>query len=469
MSHLDDDEVDAPPSSSGTGPGSLRLLTVGLVLGVTLVAFETTAVITALPTITDELGGDTLYGVALAAYTLANMLSLVAAGRLADRRGPTPIFLAAVTVFSFGLVVAAIAPSMPVVVLGRTLQGAGAGGFSPIAYQLVKRGYPERRQPQMYVWLSAGWVLPSLVGPAFGGLVTDHLGWRWVFAGIVPIALAVGAVSSSQMRRFGPSAPTDDPAVLAADRRRMLTAGLGASGVAIVVVGLRSASPIVVAASLVTGGALAVRMLGRLLPNGVARARVGEPAVLACRFLATATFMGVDGFIPLAADRIHGVSPMAQGFTIIGAALTWTGGQALIARRSDVRPRHAVRLGFAILGLGALLSTPVLWDAWPLWLTFIGWAVGGVGMGLLFNPTTVSAMSYATEGSEGDTGGQLQLVDSLGFSLMGGVGGAIVAVADRTSLGLTAAIGMCFALAVTASLVGVVAARGVRPAMRPPG
>ena len=48
MSHLDDDEVDAPPSSSGTGPGSLRLLTVGLVLGVTLVAFETTAVITAL-------------------------------------------------------------------------------------------------------------------------------------------------------------------------------------------------------------------------------------------------------------------------------------------------------------------------------------------------------------------------------------------------------------------------------------
>ena len=65
-----------------------RLLAIGLVLAVTLVAFEVTSVITALPTITDELGGDSLYGVSLSIYTLANLVALVAAGELADRRGP---------------------------------------------------------------------------------------------------------------------------------------------------------------------------------------------------------------------------------------------------------------------------------------------------------------------------------------------------------------------------------------------
>jgi hypothetical protein len=316
----------------------------------------------------------------------------------------------------------------------------------------------------MYVYLSAGWVLPSLVGPAFGGLVTDHLGWRWVFAGIVPLAIAVGAITSRPMRRYGPTAATDDPAELAADRRKIATAGGAALGVAILVICLPASQWAVIVFGGLFGGWIAVRMLAKLLPAGILRARRGQPAVLACRLLATSTFMGVDGFVPLAADRIHGASPMAQGFTIIGAALTWTGGQALIARRPDVKPQHAVRLGFSILGLGVLLVVPVLWSGWPLWATFLGWAVGGIGMGVLYNPTTVAAMSYAVEGSEGDTGGQMQLVDSLGFSLMGGVGGAVVAFADRSSFALSDAIGICFGLAFACAVLGAFAARGVRAA-----
>ena len=132
-----------------------RLLAAGLVLGVTLVAFEVTAVITALPTITDELDGDSLYGVTLAAYTLANLVALVAAGELADRYGPTKPYAASVVLFIIGLVVAAVAPAMWVVVLGRVLQGAGTGAFGTIAYLLVKRAFPEDRQPMMFAVLSS--------------------------------------------------------------------------------------------------------------------------------------------------------------------------------------------------------------------------------------------------------------------------------------------------------------------------
>ena len=111
-----------------------RTLAIGLVMGVTLVAFEMTAVITALPTISDELGGESLYGVALAAYTLADVVALVAAGELADRRGPTLPYVLSLCMFVIGLVVAASAPTMGVIVLGRALQGAGTGGLAPIAY-----------------------------------------------------------------------------------------------------------------------------------------------------------------------------------------------------------------------------------------------------------------------------------------------------------------------------------------------
>src|SRR6478735_2691785 len=113
---------------------SQRLLAMGLVLGVTLVAFEVTAVITALPTITDELGGDSLYGVTLAAYMLANLVALVAAGELADRHGPTKPYAASVVLFIIGLFVAAFSRALWVVVLGRVLQGAGSGAFGTIAY-----------------------------------------------------------------------------------------------------------------------------------------------------------------------------------------------------------------------------------------------------------------------------------------------------------------------------------------------
>lgn len=154
-------------------PPSTRALAVGLVLAVTLVAFETTAVITALPTITDELGGDSLYGAALSAYLLADLVALVAASEAADRRGPRLPFTTSVGVFVAGLAVAAAAPTMPFVVLGRVLQGAGAGGLASISYVVVRRAFPERRQPVMYAFLSAGWVLPSLIAPAIAGMLTD--------------------------------------------------------------------------------------------------------------------------------------------------------------------------------------------------------------------------------------------------------------------------------------------------------
>ena len=431
-----------------------RLLAIGLVLSVTLVAFEVTSVITALPTITDELGGDSLYGVSLSIYTLANLVALVAAGELADRRGPAIPFALCIATLITGLIVAGFAPSMTWIVIGRFLQGAGAGGFSPIAYMLVKRAFPNDRQATLYAILSAGWVLPSLFAPLLAGWVTDTFGWEWVFLGLVPFALAVGALAVRPMLRYGP-VPFDRVG------SKIPAAIVAAAGLGMLVTGLQVASPLLAMATSAVGLALSIWSLRRLLPAGILTARRGLPAIIACRIIATAAFLGADSFIPLAADRIHGVSPLVQGFVIIGAAVAWSAGQWIRARRPPSRTAPAMRTGFLFLGLGLALVVPVLWPWWPLWAVFPAWAVGGLGMGLLYNPATVAAMSYAVGGREGEVSSQVTLADAIGFSLMGGIGGATVAIADRTSFSLNSALGTNFALAITLTLLGLFACRRV--------
>ena len=424
-----------------------RLLLIGLVLGVTLVAFEVTAVVTAMPTIADQLHGDSLFGLATAVYTLANMVALVAAGELADRRGPTLPYVLSIITFITGLLVAAWAPTMVWIVIGRLLQGAGTGGFAPIAYTLVQRAMPVERQPKMFAILSAGWVLPSLFAPALSGWVVDAFGWRWVFLGIIPFAITVGVLAVQPMRRIGS---------IAADRpnSRIGFAVMAAGGIGALATGLQMAHPWEVATVAAPGALVAWWALRRLLPHGVLRAATGLPAILACRILATAAFLGADTFIPLAADRIHGARPLVQGFVVIGAALSWTLGQWLRARRPGLDPASAVRHGFMVMTLGVLLVTPVLWPGWPLAATFAGWCVGGLGMGLLFNPTTVATMTYAEPGHEGFVSSQVSLADAVGFSLMGGLGGASVAIAGRTSLTINGALGINFAIAIALTCVG---------------
>jgi MFS family permease len=441
--------------------GQQRALAIGLVLGVTLVAFEMTAVLTALPTITDELGGESLYGVALAAYTLADVVALVVTGEMADRRGPALPYVLSLMTFVVGLGVAAAAPNMGLIVLGRALQGAGTGGLAPIAYVLVKRAFPPDRQSSLFAFLSAGWVLPSLVAPAFGGLITDRFDWRWVFLCIIPFALAVAVLASRPMRAYGPVATEHTPT-------RIPIAVVAAAGIGAVTYALQD-DRMWLAVPLGTVGAVAaVPALRRLLPAGIGRAAGGLAAIVLCRILATAAFLGVDSFVPLAAHEVHGVNALTQGFVIVGGAIAWTGGQWIRTRHPGSSTASSTRVGLLILAAGAVLTWPVVFAGWPLWATFLTWCVGGLGMGLLFNPTSIAAMSYATDGREGAVSSQIHLGDALGFSLMGGFGGGLVAIADRTSWSISGALTACMFTAAAAALIGAVVAgraHSARPAV----
>ena len=213
---------------------------------------------------------------------------------------------------------------------------------------------------------------------------------------------------------------------------------------------------------------LAGPALVRLLPAGTLRAAPGIPAAVAARLCVNIAFFGCDTFVPLAATRIHGSSTLIAGAVILGGSLVWTAGANLSARRiagwtAAERPGP----GFVALAVGTAGTVLVTVAAVPLWVTFITCAISGFGIGVVFNTTSVSAMGQATAGQEGLVGSQLGVADALGFAVVGAVGGAMVGVADRTSLPLGTALAVVFLLASSVAVLGATISPRVRSAPAP--
>ncbi|HZZ54236.1 MAG TPA: MFS transporter, partial [Trebonia sp.] len=134
--------------SGGIWAPARRLLTVGLVLAVTFVAFEALAVATILPVVGRQLGDLRLYGWVFSAFLLASLIGIVLAGTLADRVPLGRPMLGGLALFALGLVIGGTAPDMAVLVAGRAVQGLGAGVVPAVAYVAISRCYPDESRPR---------------------------------------------------------------------------------------------------------------------------------------------------------------------------------------------------------------------------------------------------------------------------------------------------------------------------------
>src|ERR1700758_2343100 len=196
----------AASPAGGIWAPARRPLTVGLVLAVTFVAFETLAVATILPVVGRHLGDLRLYGWVFSAFLLASLIGIVLAGTLADRVPLGRPMLAGLGLFALGLVVGGTAPDMVVLVAGRAVQGLGAGVVPAVAYVAISRCYPEQSRPRMFAVLSTAWRVPGLAGPGIAALVPEAVGWRWVFLGLIPLVVAAGVLVVLALRNVPPPA-----------------------------------------------------------------------------------------------------------------------------------------------------------------------------------------------------------------------------------------------------------------------
>jgi MFS family permease len=405
-----------------------RVATVGLVLVVTLVAFEFMGVATALPTLVADLHGGRLYAWPIAAFTAASAVGTVLAGRICDRSGPGRPLVASLVLFAAGLLIGGTAHSMAVLLAGRVVQGFGAGAVVCAVYVVIALVYPAKDRPAASALLAAAWVVPALVGPLIAGVVTQAFGWRWVFLGLGPL-VALGLPMLVQVAR---GLPPHQPSG-ATPRRGLLMAGIGAAvGVTVFTAAVQDVTVVTVPLGL--GGLVLLGFaLRKLLPVGTVRSVRGLPSVVLARGLLAGSFGAVETFIPLTLTAVHGYTPATAGLPLTVSALGWAGASGWQGRHPDVSRTRLLQAAFLLTSTGLALITVISWSWAPAWLAMPAWAIAGAGMGLGVSSISVLLFELSDVGDRGFNTSSVQLADMIGTVLLVGVGGVLVNALGSTA------------------------------------
>lgn len=470
MAAVEFDSTGGPgePARQSIWAPPLRAVTVGMLALISILAFEHLAVATVMPLVAQALGGPALYAAAFGAAMAASIVGMVLAGRWSDRSGPLPPLWAGVAGFVCGVVAVGAAPNMPLLVLGRALQGFGGGLMSVTLYVLVGRAFARSLHPRIFAAFAGAWVLPTIVGPALAGLIAAQWGWRWVFLSAAVLALPAAFLLRQGLRRVQPPAEDKPPAAPGASAKTRPGAGLWLAAVT-------AASAALLYAGKPQDGAglpLLLGLLGvvicapRLLPAGSLRGRIGLPSVVALRGLAAAAFFAGEVLVPLLLINERGLSAVQAGLVLTLGALGWSAGSWLQGRAGGWRQAparaRALQAGMAAIAAGLLAVLLVLVPAVPVFVAALAWTLAGAGIGVVYPMLSVLTLECAAAGEQGTASSALQLSDAL-FSAVG-LALASLLLAALQPWSPSAGYGAAFAAAALLAVLGLLLAPRARPA-----
>lgn len=379
-----------------------RWILAAAVLGSSLTFIDGSALGVALPSIQRDLGS----GPAAAqwvsnAYLLMLGALVLVGGAAGDRFGRRKVFLIGVVAFTLASVGCGLAPSMNVLILGRSLQGVGAALLTPGALALIGANFsPDERGKAFGTWAGFG-ALMGMAGPLIGGWLADAVSWRFIFWINVPLAAVAIALSV----RFVPESRDPD-----AHRLDVLGAVLAISGLGALTWGLTAAPDLGLSSPWVIGAVLGgAGLLGAFF---FSQARLRDP-MMPLRLFSSRVFSGVNlltlllyfalggamFFLPFDLIRVHGFTATRAGAAMLPFAVVMGLFSAAAGRVADrFGARLSLSVGPLVAGLGLFaLGVPAPGASYvggPL----IGMTLLAIGMTLAVGPLTATVMS-AVSGS----------------------------------------------------------------------
>ena len=421
--------VDRPPIEL---PHPVRMRILGAVMvGVFLGALDQTVVGTALPRIITDLGGNSLYTWVFTAYLLTATISGPLYGKLSDLFGRRPVFLFGISVFMIGSIMSGLSREMWQLIAARGFQGLGAGALFPIAMATVADLFSPSERGRYQGLFGAVFGLSSLIGPAIGGVITDTIGWPFVFF----VNLPVGAFVLLTVRRYLPTyhRPGVQP------RIDYVGAALFTGALVPILVGLTNKSGAdwtdasvggliaIGAVLLVAFVAVESRVAEPLVPLSLFRNRAFSVSV-ASVFLAAFGFFAAAVFLPRWFQVVGGASATISGYEMLpllgGVILTAIASGQIVARTG--RYRLLIFVSLLVLGAGLAMLTQLRADT-PLPLLWGAMFVTGLGMGPVFSVFALAVQNSVPVHQIGAAVSSLTFFQQVGGSVGLAITGSIFA------------------------------------------
>ena len=417
------------------GPKNLGASTV-LAGGVALYATNEFLTISLMPSAVAEIGGQRLYAWVVTVYLVASVVAATTVHSLLMRMGPRMSYLLGLSVFGAGSLVCAAAPTMEIVLVGRTVQGAAGGLLAGLGYAVINTALPSSLWTKASALVSAMWGVGTLVGPAAGGLFAQYSSWRWAFGVLVlltaAMAILVPVVLPGRRETNG------------ADRVRspipvwsLLL--LGGAALAVSVAGVPHDAR-ATAALLALGAALVAVFLyvDRRLPAAVLPPSAFGPGPLKWIYLTLGVLMAAtmaDMYVPLFGQRLAHLTPVAAGFLGAGLAIGWTVGEISSATlRNNRTIVRTVAIAPLVMATGLALAAATLHDDASFWLVAV-WAVAllitGTGVGIAWPHLSAWAMSRVDDPAEGPAAAAaINTVQLICGAFGAGLAGVVVNMTD---------------------------------------
>lgn len=412
--------TETAPAEFRLSPQSRRIF-VGLLLGMLIASISQTIVGPAMPRIVAELGGMEHYSWVATAAMLVSAIAVPIVGKLSDLYGRRPFFLAGLIVFLAGSVLSGFAQSFWWLVAARAVQGLGMGVIMPLTQTIVGDIIPPRQRGKYQGWMGVVFGVASVAGPLAGGVITDALGWRWLFFVTIP----VGLVALFVVARFLVLDHEPRPAVI--DTWGIVTMSTGITAILLAVswggINYPWSSPVIIGL-LVAGTALMVAFVRIEL-------RVPEPLVPLHLFgssIFTFANLGAFGmsmvmfgaiiYVPVYAQGVLAVNASVSGLItlplMLGLVLVGLVAGMLITRTG--RYKELMLVGAVLLGIGVLVLA-WLTEASSVWQVVAGVTLVGVGLGALSQQYTLVVQNAVARRDLGVATAALQFFRNVGATI----------------------------------------------------